>query len=57
MGETQREKLRTSIWWTRELHDGISDLIVKAAVKNAIDLFIEPTRKRKGTLSIDLLTE
>ena len=36
MVEIQRTKLRTFIWWTRELCHGMSDLIVKAAVKDAL---------------------
>ena len=36
MVETLREELRTFIWRSRELRDGMSNLIVKAAVKDAL---------------------
>ncbi len=35
-GENPAWELRTFIWWTREIRDGMSDLIVKAAVKDAL---------------------
>jgi|GEM_PF-248600 histone H3/H4 len=36
MVEPRREKLRTFMWWTREVRDGMSDLIVKAVVKDVL---------------------
>lgn len=36
MAESRSENLRTFMWWAGETCDGMSDLIVKAAVKDEL---------------------